>query len=74
MSQVLTQTCVVLLHSVCAFDLEKALREERWCMVSMGIGPRVEWHEAARDVRHDPVRDQQSLCPGRVILYFLTIG
>lgn len=60
-SQVLTQTCVVLLHSVCAFDLKRTLHVETSCMISMGTGPSIRWHQAARDVRHRLVLDQQSL-------------
>jgi hypothetical protein len=57
-SQVLTQTCVVLSHSVFAFNLERAVHGERCCMTSMGMGPRIKWHQAARDVRHQLVLDQ----------------
>ena len=68
-SQVLTLTCVVLLHSNFTFNWQGTLHEEGCCMISMGMRPRSNWQQAARDVRLQPVLDQQSLCPGCVILF-----
>ncbi len=68
-SQVLTLTCVVLLHSGFTFNWQGTLHEEGCCMISMGMRPRSNWQQAARDVRLQPVLDQQSLCPGCVILF-----